>query len=346
MSAQTHIEWCDSTFNPWIGCTKVSPACDHCYAAVSTPARALGVVWGPGQTRRRTSAANWRQPLRWNAHPFVECPDCRWRGEAREMHWGDTCPGAGCFGKPQPTRRRVFCASLADVFDNELDPQWRADLFDLILATPNLDWLLLTKRIGNVQAMVIDATLMNFLPSNVWLGATICNQAEANRDIPKLLAAPAAVRFLSMEPLLGPVSLTEVYGVPHNAPFSALRRHGCVQHAPGYCMSNCTGRWPAVDWVIAGGESGQHARPLRADWIRSLRDQCAAADVPFLFKQWGEWAPYGRGREDYRQAPQSNFADEPMQRFGKKLAGRLLDGIEHNGFPRPSENRRAAGISV
>lgn len=356
MANHTKIEWTDSTFNPWIGCTKVSPACDHCYAAVSTPARALGVVWGPGQTRRRTSAANWRQPQRWNAQPFVECPACRWRGEAREMHWGDTCPGAGCFGKPQPTRRRVFCASLADVFDNEVDPQWRADLLALIDSTPNLDWLLLTKRIGNVTRLLTDlrdseatsyfwSRLNDWITGrdpwpNVWLGATICNQAEADRDIPKLLAAPATVRFLSMEPLLGPVNFRWT-PYAHQATNETYReyldRNGKINHLEALGM---------IDWVIAGGESGQHARPLRADWVRSLRDQCAAADVPFLFKQWGEWAPYGRGREDYRQAPQPNFADEPMQKFGKKLAGRLLDGIEHNGFPRPSENRRSAGISV
>lgn len=336
MSAQTHIEWCDSTFNPWIGCTKVSPACDHCYAAVSTPARALHVEWGAGQVRRRTSTANWRQPLRWNAHPFVECPACRWRGSAREMHWGDTCPGAGCFGKPEPARRRVFCASLADVFDNEVDLKWREDLFALINATPSLDWLLLTKRIGNAAAMM--SMIPGWLPANVWLGATICNQAEADRDIPKLLALPAAVRFLSMEPLLGPVDLTATGDL-------LCRCEGCLNMARKHPDQPGLQR---IDWVIAGGESGPHARPMSPDLVRGLRDQCASAGVPFLFKQWGEWLPMlGQAQGVPVRGPKSTTADGwVMGRSGKKAAGRLLDGIEHNGFPRPSESRRAAGISA
>ena len=339
MSAKTYIEWCDSTFNAWIGCTKVSPACDHCYASVSTPARVLGVKWGAGQPRRRTSAANWAQPMRWNAQPFVECPACRWRGEAREMHFGHQCPRFGCAGEPAPARRRVFCSSLADVFDNEVDLKWREDLFALINATPNLDWLLLTKRIGNAAAMM--SIIPGWLPANVWLGATICNQAEADRDIPKLLALPAAVRFLSMEPLLGPVDLDQVHGERHCAPFSVLsdkRSNGwrrCVTHAEGYCMNDCQYRLPAVDWVIVGGESGPHARPISPDWVRGLRDQCAAAGVPFLFKQWGEWLPMlGQAQGVPVRGEKASTPDGwVMGRAGKKAAGRLLDGAEYTGFP-------------
>ena len=193
--ADTTIEWTDATFNPWIGCTKISPACDHCYASVSTPTRRFGVKWGAGEERRRTAPSNWQLPLRWNAQHDQ-------------------------FFAENGRRRRVFCASLADVFDNEVDPAWRADLFALIEATPNLDWLLLTKRIGNVSKMAPaswvggpvqhgpdPANIHGGWPANVWLGATICNQAEADRDIPKLLALPVAVRFLSMEPLLGRVDL-------------------------------------------------------------------------------------------------------------------------------------------
>jgi protein gp37 len=329
MASTSKIEWCDSTFNPWQGCTKISPACDNCYASVSTPVRRFGVEWGAGMPRKRTSPANWKQPIRWNAQPFVECQECGWRGESREMHWRDTCPSAGCWGKPTPARRRVFCASLADVFDNEVDPQWRADLFDVILATPNLDWLLLTKRIGNVQRMVTAATLMDLLPSNVWIGATICNQEEADRDIPKLLALRASVRFLSMEPLLGPVDLTKV----------------CLPWGEGGASAAMLAR---IGWVIVGGESGQLARPMRAEWVRSLRDQCAAEGVPYLFKQWGEWVPAHAGMWFYpvdgmptfqsRAAGKDTFdfndgTGAGAVRVGKKAAGRMLDGVEHTAFP-------------
>ena len=345
MADQTEIEWCDSTFNPWIGCTKVSPACDHCYAAVSTPARTCNIAWGAGQPRRRTSPANWKLPLRWNARPFLECPACHWRGEAKEAHWeGTACPR--CSGDPEPVRRRVFCASLADVFDNEVDPQWRAELFALIQATPNLDWLLLTKRIGNAHQMIGESLIriaggVDLLPTwpwpNVWLGATICNQAEADRDIPKLLAAPAAVRFLSMEPLLGPVDLR----LMRAAPLSAGDGPGALCRA-----SDRLG----LHWVIAGGESGPNARPMHPDWARILRDQCASAGVPFLFKQWGEWAPaemqaggdlggeLRRGTVRHLHAlgnPEGFFraGDAYVRRIGKKATGRLLDGQEHNGVP-------------
>jgi protein gp37 len=208
MSDQTGIEWADSTFNPWMGCTKVSPACDHCYAERDTK-RFGRVEWGQGKPRVRTSAGNWKKPLQWNTQAFVECPECQWRGEWREADVRNGCCPS-CNHLPRlfkPARRRVFCASLADVFDNEVDPAWRDDLFALIESTPNLDWMLLTKRIGNVQNMLRQILRLNGLPPNVWLGATICNQEEADRDIPKLLAVPAAVRFLSMEPLLGAVDI-------------------------------------------------------------------------------------------------------------------------------------------
>lgn len=252
------------------------------------------VNWGAGQPRKRTSAANWREPIKWNAR--------------HEQFFAE-----------HGRRQRVFCASLADVFDNEVDPQWRIDLLELIAKTPNLDWLLLTKRIGNASAMLDSAieTMAHGINDwtdypwpNVWIGATICNQEEADRDIPKLLQVPAAVRFLSMEPLLGPVSLGRYFD------------HGSL------------GVWkPGVDWVIVGGESGSHARPMHPDWARSLRDQCSAAGVPFLFKQWGEWAPYDRGVVDSRVLATPGALDEPLGHFGKKASGRLLDGRTHDEFP-------------
>lgn len=261
MAENSKIEWTDHTFNPWVGCTKVSPGCDNCYAEFWAKRTGNPDLWSGKRRRTKT----WNDPVRWN----------------REA---------------EGTRKRVFCASLADVFDNEAPEEWRWDLFNLIRNTPNLDWLLLTKRIGNVH---------KFLPEdwgngyqNVWLGATIVNQDEADRDIPKLLNVPARVRFLSMEPLLGPVDLLNLsYG---GWPMDCL--NGTTQNT----MSN---NFPIqrIDWVIVGGESGGKARPTKEEWALHLRDQCVSAGVAFHFKQWGG--------------------------TNKKQAGRLLDGRTWDQFP-------------
>ena len=324
MAENTKIEWTDHTFNPWIGCTKVGPGCDHCYAENLMDKRMGVAVWGPGNERVRTKPANWKMPLRWNAQ-------------------------AAAFMAQHGRRQRVFCASLADVFDNAVDPQWRADLFGLIQQTPNLDWLLLTKRIGNVRGLLAELahgsdpalSLLDMMPlPNVWIGATIVNQDEADRDIPKLLAVPAAKRFLSMEPLLGPVDLHLKREQPCTMCVSwNCELHGRPDDAP--CL-----RRP--DWVIVGGESGPRARPMHPDWARSLRDQCEAAGVPFLFKQWGEWMPTIREGDTVKLvfekgAPhgpdQPAFHDWPdgqgAARAGKKAAGRLLNGRTWDGFPNP-----------
>ena len=269
MAENTKIEWTDHTFNPWEGCQKVGPGCDHCYAETRNARFAGGTAinWGPGAPRRRTSASNWELPKRWNAQ-------------------SDT------FMAQHGRRQRVFCASLADVFDNAVDPQWRADLFALIAATPNLDWLILTKRVGNVRGMLAelahgndpDLSLLDMMPlPNVWIGATITSQPEADRDIPKLLEVPARVRFLSMEPLLGPVDLTSIEVWGGDAEIYPLKgTTDCVddEGAPADDV-------PALNWVIVGGESGPSARPMHPDWARSLRDQCQAAGVPFMMKQMG-----------------------------------------------------------
>ena len=259
MAENTKIEWTDHTFSPWTGCTKVSPACDHCYAE-GWAKRSGHVKWGSGQPRRRTSDANWRMPLKWDR-------------EAERTG----------------VRPRVFCASLADVFDNEVDPAWRADLFKLIADTQNLNWLLLTKRVGNVMKMANEVANMPRLgshnghllahhwrngspPKNVWLGATVVNQEEADRDIPKLLTVPAAKRFLSIEPMLGPMLL----------PFERLREWNRIAllNQQEHAVSR-------IDWVIVGGESGPGARPMSPDWARSIRDQCEEAGVALFVKQMG-----------------------------------------------------------
>ena len=366
MSAYTSIEWCDHTFNPWEGCQKTGPGCDHCYAELRNARFGGGTAtnWGPDAPRRRTSAANWALPKRWNAQ-------------------------ADAFMAQHGRRQRVFCASLADVFDNAVDPQWRADLFALIAQTPNLDWLLLTKRVGNVRGMLAelahgsdpDLSLLDMMPlPNVWIGATIVNQAEADRDIPKLLDVPARVRFLSMEPLLGPVDLgawiepwNECGNCGASFDFEAGRPDECPECGKKGCM--CTGfgsvlrndfddadgrievpELPGINWVIVGGESGPRARPMHPDWARSLRDQCQAAGVPFLFKQWGEWAqaaelpvhpeatrlPGNLCRVTRDGVTADHYVaistDGGRKRYelrhvGKKAAGRLLDGCTWDGFP-------------
>jgi protein gp37 len=264
MGANTKIEWCDHSWNPWLGCTKVSPACDHCYAEGWAKRSGL-VTWGHDAERRKTSDANWKLPIKWNA-------DAARRG----------------------VRYMVFCASLADVFDNAVPVQWRISLIKLICETPHLDWLLLTKRIGNAAAMLESAFRAvhhqregwadNFLP-NVWLGATVCNQTEADRDIPKLLDVPAAKRFLSIEPMLGPVNLTKLSLGIFAAKANALTGKWKWEDGPTKSET------PPLDWVIVGGESGPGARPMHPDWVTSIRDQCANTDTPFMFKQWGEWKP-------------------------------------------------------
>lgn len=336
MSENSKIEWTDHTFNPWEGCQKVGPGCDHCYAEARNARFGGGIApnWGPGAPRRRMSKANWRKPIAWNA------------AQAE-------------FFAANGRRQRVFCASLADVFDNEVDQAWRDDLWQLIHATPDLDWLLLTKRIGNAIHMLPGDP--DIYP-NVWLGATIVNQAEADRDIPKLLDVPAAVRFLSMEPLLGAVDLTRVAWMqtPTNSPLATRTRIDALKGIEIYDGGTWAQDCAAIDWVIVGGESGTGARPMHPDWARSLRDQCAAAGVPFLFKQWGEhvvladgaeacrvcgctwnnacsggcyWAEPGLCSSCVNCEPASGDRAVKFARVGKRTAGRELDGVTHDGFP-------------
>lgn len=315
MAENSNIEWTRHTFNPWIGCQKVGSGCDHCYAE-AWDARGLQrceTRWGAHAERTRTSPANWRKPLAWDKA-----------------------------AKAAGERHRVFCASLADVFDNHpsILPEWRADLWALIRATPNLDWMLLTKRPGNIAKMLPD-DWGNGYP-NVWLGCTVVNQEEADRDVPKLLAVPAAVRFLSMEPLLGPVSLIHLRrynpkGLPWiNALRGLVTRGQYLARSPEECSFNTSTQLippelPKLDLVIVGGESGPGARPMHPDWARSLRDQCVAAGVAFHFKQWGEYSPLlcADGLDDDLMWR--------MVRRGKKAAGRLLDGRTWDQMPGEGE---------
>lgn len=330
MAIETGISWTTSTFNPWIGCSKVGPGCDHCYAEARMDSRLHVVNWGPKQPRKHTSVANWRGPVKWNAE------------RARAIAAGEN-----------PLPHRVFCSSLADVFDNEVSEDWRIELFELIRSTPHLTWQLLTKRIGNAKKMidsVISTLDIGHDPEfaawpwpNVWIGATVVNQAEADRDIPKLLDVPAAVRFLSIEPMLGPIDLLATGD-------TLCRCDGCMSMAKRHPESAGLQR---IDWVICGGESGKDARPMHPDWARSLRDQCSAAGVPFFFKQWGEHSyEYDRHRDDPDYRKCNEWDKKPgrwinlagghglsgervhyAHRVGTKAAGNLLDGVQWQQFP-------------
>ena len=285
MGAHTHIEWTDHTFNPWEGCTKVSPGCTHCYAESRNQRYSRGANWGPGAPRRRTSANNWNEPIRWNKKAE----------EASRLSYG-TAP-----------RPRVFCASLADIFDIEVPDQWRMDMWALIEKCPWLDWQLLTKRPQYVEQLVPMAWLSGHWPANVWLGTTVEDQRRADERIPILLTLPAPVRFLSCEPLLTALDVNLVL------------------------------RSGSIHWVICGGESGPQARPMDPTWARGLRDQCQSAGVPFLFKQWGESVDNDNmpsGIEVGEDCSFQMFGDNPVWRIGKVAAGRELDGVEWSQFPK------------
>lgn len=361
MAENSKIEWTDHTWNPWIGCTKVSPGCANCYAWYLMAVRYGRVEWGAGKPRIRTSAANWQEPLRWN--------------KAEE---GKMVSHAEFVANRRP---RVFCASLADWLDEEVPVAWLADMLDLIRRTPNLDWLLLTKRPQNWRPRIEKALRYAMMespimddnereaarlarhpfacwlqewvmhrqsPANVWVGTTVEDQQRADERIAELLCIPAKVRFLSCEPMLGPIDLFAAKGDPKNTGFALTDGFGRVD-----------GEGLGIHWVICGGESGPGARPMHPDWARSLRDQCAAVGVPFFFKQWGEWTICHPDARD-GAATVSMFPDGrtltmdewfgycaqhgggarllewracAMVREGKKAAGRLLDGLEHSAFP-------------
>ncbi len=302
MTENSKIEWTDHTMNFWIGCQEVSGACDLCYAREQN--RYFGWVdgWGPHGQRRRTQPQNWNKALAWNKR-------------------------AGEAGKPE----FVFTNSLSDFFDKAVDDLgYRDAAWDLIDECRNLIWLILTKRPQNIHNRLPAGWMRNGKPwPHVWFGITTENQEEAERRIPRLLAVPAAKYFLSCEPLLGPLDLTTAEGW--------LWRYGGRLREP-------VNGWPdhakrqggGIDWVIAGGESDPmkqgRARPANPQWFRSLRDQCEAADVPFFFKQWGDWVSVSEveGPADKHHV----FPDgRTVRHVGKKHAGATLDHEEWKEVP-------------
>jgi protein gp37 len=348
VAENSNIEWTDHTFNPWIGCTKVSPGCANCYAEAHDN-RFGGGHWGKGAPRQRTSEANWRKPVQWNRQE-----------EAKLVSHAEFV---------NPRRPRVFCASLADWLDDEAPIEWLADLFDLIRKTPNLDWLLLTKRPENWRARVEAASDHLFdhgdrdtcgwlvawwkhgvAPRNIWLGTTVEDQTRGIERISTLVKIPARVRFLSCEPLLAPVDLRPWFYLANNEPWNFAHPDPMAYAQERYRRAT---RANFIHWVICGGESGPNARPMHPDWARELRDQCAAAGVPFFFKQWGEWAnagceAFGKVKpraitwirwdgSRWPHCPEDENADcVTLSCVGKKAAGRLLDGREHSEFPNAS----------
>ena len=266
MAEQSKIEWTDHTFNPWTGCTKITPGCDTCYAEAWSK-RSGHVKWGNHQ-RKRTTADYWKAPAIWNRNAD--------RFEAVHGH-----------------RQRVFCASLADVFDNQAEAAWRSDLFELIRQTPRLDWLLLTKRPSNIAKMLPADWGSGY--ENVWLGTTAEDQDRFDQRWKFLASVPAAVRFVSYEPAIGPLSIAKVDQKP--------------------------------DWLIVGGESGAGARPMNATWVRSIVDECEAFGVSPFFKQWGTPS----NNPLFRDRKVSMEFTRDIDPYGK--GGGLLDGRIIREFP-------------
>jgi protein gp37 len=398
MGANTKISWCDFTFNMWRGCRKVAAGCANCYADREAKRFPLNRgVWGPHGTRVIAAESMWREPVKWNrqAPYWVECEGCHWRRYLKpglEETFCERCshPCGNC------VRPRVFCASLADVFEDwpnimrgsnggfmHHGAKWgskdkyieiadiaigksrvtmddaRRRLFELIDATPNLDWLLVTKRPENIRKMWPAVTINTqeqaddrnergeLYRRNVWLLTSVATQEDVDMNLPELCKCRRLVPVLgiSAEPLLESIDITPYLFSSDG--FSATDENG--ENVGAYHRLD---GGVAIDWVIGGGESGPHARLMRRDAISSLRDQCngdgpTGSEVPFHFKQWGEWCPAQECNatssdrpincEAHNNAAVARFYDDFSglwyYRVGKQASGRMLSGREWNEFP-------------
>lgn len=310
----TRIEWADRVWNPVIGCTKCSPACENCYAEALHNRRHK--AWLAGKEMANCYAAPF---------DYVQFFPERL---AQPLHWY----------KPS----RVFVCSMADLFHEDVQHDWLLKVFAIMALSEKQTFMLLTKRPERAHAFLSAKDLRPQIEQainqkfgakagnefhcrayscgwplpNVWLGTTIWDQPSADRAVPILLSTPAARRFVSIEPMLGPVELTHVRTA------SGVTWDTLADHADG--------DGPCLDWVICGGETGPGARPMHPDWPRSLRDQCQAAGVPFFFKQWGEWEPPTDIGGGYISRPMDgrkvSIKGTIMARVGKARAGRVLDG--------------------
>lgn len=348
MADNTHIEWTDATWNPITGCSVVSPGCTNCYAMKLAGTRLQHEPSRKGLTKPGKGGPVWTGEVRFNEQ-WLDQP-LRWK-------------------KP----RKIFVCAHGDLFAENVPDAWIDQVFAVMALSPQHTFQVLTKRakrmreylaeperahivarrllkmwvvdnaIPNPKRNITDETLRLDMDQpddhpmikpwplpNVWLGVSVEDQARANERIPDLLATPAAVRWISAEPLLGPINLRRIRIAPDH--------HTIIDSLDGYAIADSSTRERAsLDWVVVGGESGPGARPMHPDWARSIRDQCAEAGVAFHFKQWGEFYPEDQpvacGHEDHDPDRVDTSTGEMMFRVGKARAGRLLDSIEHNGFP-------------
>ncbi len=374
MANQTKIEWTDATWNPVTGCSIVSPGCTNCYAMQMAGTRLKNHPSRKGLTNQVNDNHVWTGEVRFNEQWLTQ-----------PLHWK----------KP----RMIFVCAHGDLFHEDVPDEWIDKIFAVMALCPQHIFQVLTKRPERMRAYfsynrltkiseAAEITAIDFrkyyliggptsynsavtailqrnnwpLP-NVWLGVSVENQETANERIPYLLSTPAAVRFVSAEPLLGKIDLN--YIMPDKAKYYN-NGYPCYDVLSGRKMNNdamnftiSTKTYKKLDWVITGGESGKNSRPMHQDWARSLRDQCAEAKVPFFFKQWGEWSCiYDRDNDDpnWTDCPKAKTNKERyinldgghgfhgdrvcfVKKVGKNKAGRLLDGIEHNAMPEATSCR-------
>lgn len=300
MADGTKIEWTDATWNPITGCSVTSPGCTNCYAMHLAGTRLAHHPSRAGLTHEVNGNHVWTGATRFNVQ-WLDQP-LRWR-------------------KP----RRIFVCAHGDLFHEAVPDEWIDRVFAVMALAPQHTFQVLTKRAGRMREYLTHPRLPRVIDlplPNVWLGVSVEDQVRANERIPHLLATPAAVRWISAEPLLGPIDLTAI-----DLPGGWSEVFPLGQEILGRPHVDDEGNpMTRLDWVVVGGESGHDARPMYPDWARSLRDQCAAAAVPFFFKQWGEWVP----------GDQFGLQGAAFHRLGKSHAGRLLDRREHNAFPEVS----------
>lgn len=298
----TKIEWTHKTVNLAWGCEKVSPGCVHCYA-------------------ERISAVRAKHPNPMIAAMYEGVTD-------RDGHWTGRVNLLGKFPSLPRKGRRIFVGSMTDLFQTGIPNVFLLRLWQWMRAYPQHTFQILTKR-PERMADFLGEYFSSPLP-NVWGMTTVCNQSEADEKIPHLLRAPLAVRGVSIEPMLGAVDLR------------GKLCHWTRPDGSGSWFSPVLGKvhHRLLDWVICGGETGPGARPMHPDWVRGLRDQCQSAGVPFFFKSWGEWLPssacpdgFDAGAYPWTGVATRPQAPEEVYLVGKRRAGRLLDGVEHNEFP-------------
>lgn len=353
MAETTHIEWTDATWNIVTGCSVVSPGCTNCYAMKLAGTRLQHHPSRAGLTTPSKAGPVWNGQVRFNADWLTQ-----------PLHW--TRP------------RMIFVAAHSDLFHEGVTDGQLDQIFEVMALAHWHTFQILTKRPERMRDYLApllpdgvsrarrtlnagdgptDPRFVSWPLPNVWLGVSVEDQARANERVPILLDTPAVVRWISAEPLLGAVNLTRVrigeptaqLGTPHIDALSGYWRG----------LEDCPAAHRKVDWVVAGGEGGPGARPMHPDWARQLRNQCADADVPFLFKQWGAWGPddgppadgpdrifdgrapcakwtgdgWAHASDGYAMPIERTDRGAWVYRLGKKATGRLLDGVQHDGFP-------------